>query len=86
MPYVRKKFTRGQTIMNKWGIFASGFCAAVNAYALFISVFGDFTLVLITKAEWVLSEHPGWRFALASFCLVGLVCSIYSAWSTEERS
>ena len=41
--------------MNKWGIFASGFCAAVNAYALFISVFGDFTLVLITKAEWVLS-------------------------------
>ena len=45
----------GVTIMNKWGIFASGFCAAVNAYALFISVFGDFTLVLITKAEWVLS-------------------------------
>lgn len=66
--------------MNKLEIFASGFCAAVNAYALFISVFGDFTLVLITKAEWVLSEHPGWRFALASFFLVGLVCSIYSAW------
>ena len=66
--------------MNKLEIFASGFCAAVNAYALFISVFGDFTLVLITKAEWVLSEHPGWRFALASFFLVGLVCSIYNAW------
>lgn len=71
--------------MNKLEIFVSGFCAAVNAYALFISMFGDFTLVLITKAEWVLSEHPGWRFALASFFLVGLVCSIYSAWKGQER-
>lgn len=64
--------------MNKWEIFASGFCAAVNAYALFISVFGDYRVKLITGAEWVLSEHPGWKFALVSLFLVGLVCSIYS--------
>lgn len=66
--------------MNKWEIFMQGFSSAFNSCALFISVFGDFRVKLITGAEWVLSEHPGWKFALASLFFVGLVYSIYSVW------
>ena len=66
--------------MNKWGIFAQGFYAAISTYALLISVFGDFSLKSTTGAEWVLSEHPAWRLTLVLLFLVGLACSIYSAW------
>ena len=70
----------GVTRVNKWEIFMQGFFSAFNSYALFISVFGDYRVKRITGAEWGLSEHPAWRSALASFFLVGLVCSIYSVW------
>ncbi|PWT37229.1 hypothetical protein DKZ35_06270 [Limosilactobacillus reuteri] len=66
--------------MNKWEIFMQGFFSAFNSYAFFISVFGDYRVKLITGAEWVLSEHSGWKFVLISLFLVGLVCSIYSVW------
>ena len=66
--------------MNKWEIFMQGFFAAFNSYALFISAFGDYRVKLITGAEWVLSEHPGWKFSLVSLFLVGLVYSIYRVW------
>ena len=71
--------------MNKWEIFMQGFFSAFNSYALFISVFGDYRVKLITGAEWVLSEHPGWKFALVSLFLAGLVCSIYSVRKGQER-
>lgn len=69
--------------MNKWEIFMQGFFSAFNSYALFISVFGDYRVKLITGAEWVLSEHSGWKFVLISLFLVGLVCSIYSVWKGQ---
>lgn len=62
---------------DKWYGFFFGICALIQFDGLICVLFGNITFPLITGAEWVLSEHPGWQLFAAIFCLFGLVCSIY---------
>lgn len=65
---------------DSWYGFWWGICTCINFNGLMFALLGDLKYERITGAEWVLSEHPAWKFALISLFLVGLVCSIYSVW------
>lgn len=70
--------------MNEWKICAEFIDITNNACGLFICVFCDVTYNFLPGNEWVLSQHPGWRSALTSFFVIGLIRSIYSVWKSQE--
>lgn len=61
---------------DKWYGFLFGICALIQFTGLMFVIFGNITFKLTTGAEWVLSEHPGWRIIFVGLCVIGLVCSV----------